>query len=112
MSYGRYQGPGKKSHKSKPGKDKIKRLVDEFDVDPELAHKAVRRPVYIVELDGTVYCSEERPVEPSAALRDQFRNLTFGIVKSGKLRRRWMTVAHLIWGIGYAVRRLDVMKNP
>ena len=72
----------KNPHKGKPREDKIKRLVDEFDVNPELACKAVRRPVYIVELDGTMYCGEERAVEPSAALRDQLRNLMVGIVKS------------------------------
>jgi len=45
-------------------------------VYPNFAHKAVRRTIYVMELDRTVYRSEERVIEPPATLRDQLWNLT------------------------------------
>jgi hypothetical protein len=59
-----------KTHEGKPREDKVEGLIKEFDVYPEFARKRVRRAVYIMELDCTVYRSKERAIEPSATLRD------------------------------------------
>jgi len=66
------------AHEGEPGKDKVECLIDELNVNPELAREAVRRAVYVVELDRAVYRGEERAVEPPPALRDQLWDLNTG----------------------------------
>jgi hypothetical protein len=50
-------------------------LVDKFEVNQEFAHKAVWRPIYVMELDRAMYCSKEQAIDPPAMLQDQFGNL-------------------------------------
>jgi hypothetical protein len=64
-----------KTHQSKPREDEIEGLVDKLEVDHKFAPKAVRRAIYVMELDRTVYRGEERAIEPPAALGDQLGNL-------------------------------------
>jgi hypothetical protein len=46
-------------YEGKPRENEIENLVDQFDMDPELAHDAVRRAVDIVEMESTVNGSKE-----------------------------------------------------
>ena len=50
-------------------------------MDPELAHERMRRPVDVMEFDGTVYRREEGPVQPTTPLTDQLRNLRRARIK-------------------------------
>ena len=78
---------------------------------PKFAPKGVRRAVNIMKLDGTVYRSKERAVEPPATLRDQLRNLNgMGLSSRDVFPRQIGT--HLIRCVGNGVRRLDVVKDP
>ena len=46
-------------YESKPREDEIENLVDQLDVDPELAEEAVRGAVEIVEMESAVDGGEE-----------------------------------------------------
>ena len=65
----------KKMYEGKPGEHQIEGLVDKFEANQEFAHEAVRRPIYVMELDRAMYCNEERAIEPPVTLWDQFGNL-------------------------------------
>lgn len=78
------------THKPKPRKNQIKRLIQQFDMDPRFTPERVRRAVDEVELDGAVDGGEEGAVEPSAALRDEFGDLC-GVVGG-------------VWGRGWNVK--------
>jgi hypothetical protein len=41
-------------YKSEPRENQVEDLVDQFNVNPELAHDTVRRAVDIVEMESTV----------------------------------------------------------
>jgi hypothetical protein len=62
-------------YEGKPRENEIENPVDQFDMDPELAHDTVRRAVDIEEMVSTVNGSKERAVQPSPSLRNQLRNL-------------------------------------
>lgn len=64
-----------RTHEAEPREDQVEGLVDELDVDPELAHEGVRRAINVVKVNGTVDRGEERAVQPPAPLRHQLRNL-------------------------------------
>jgi len=46
-------------YEGEPGENEIENLVDQLDVDPELAHETVGRAVEIVEMDSAVDGGEE-----------------------------------------------------
>ena len=46
-------------YESEPRENEVKNLVDQLDVDPELAQETVRRAVEIVEMESTVDGGEE-----------------------------------------------------
>jgi hypothetical protein len=65
----------KKTYEGKPREHQIEALVDKFEVNQEFVHEAVRRPIYVMELDRAMYRNEERAIEPPVSLQDQFGNL-------------------------------------
>lgn len=56
------------THKSKPGENQVEELIQHFHVNDELPEQAVRRPVDVVEVDGTMNCGEKRTVQPPTTL--------------------------------------------
>src|SRR6266853_883154 len=68
----------RETHKGKPGEYQIEGLVQESDVDPQFSHKAVRRAIYVIELDRTIHRSKKRAIEPPATLQHQLGNLKGG----------------------------------
>jgi len=48
----------RKTYEGKPREDHVEGLVDEFDENQEFAREAVRRPIYVMELDSAVSRSE------------------------------------------------------
>jgi hypothetical protein len=59
---------GNETYESKPRKDEIEYLIHQLHMDPEFAHHSMRRPINIVEMNGTVHCSEERTIQPTPPL--------------------------------------------
>jgi len=47
------------THEGEPGENHIERLVEQFEVYQEFAHKGVRRAIYAIELRDAV-CNGER----------------------------------------------------
>lgn len=63
------------TYQSEPREYQIESLIQHLHVYPELAENAVRRAVDVVEMNCTVNGGEERPIQPTAALRDQLGDL-------------------------------------
>jgi hypothetical protein len=47
------------THEGKPGENQVERMVEQFEVYQEFAHKGVRRAIYVIELDDVVCHGEE-----------------------------------------------------
>ena len=65
-----------------------------------------------MELECTVYGSEERAIEPPATLGDQLGYLNGCGGCQIEMPFQNITGTHLIRRVGNGVRRLDIMKDP
>jgi hypothetical protein len=59
----------------KPGKNHVEDVVEQLDVEPELADERVAGAVEVAEVDDGVDGGEEGAVQPATTLRDEFWEL-------------------------------------
>lgn len=65
----------RETYQGKPRENQVEQLINHFDVNPEFAKECVRRPIDIVEVNGTMHSGEERTIKPTSPLRNQLRDL-------------------------------------
>lgn len=97
------------AYQSEPRKDQIEKLIEHLNMDPELAHEGMRASIDIVEMNRRVNCSEEGAVQPTTALRNEFRHLEPqpSIYDTGRGGE-----SHLIRNVCDGICALDIVQDP